>query len=70
MTYSLVSSESFLHSPFKRAQEASNYQVPEWARVQDHAIDKLASEYAANYDEDTDEFVCVACNKSFKSEKQ
>jgi len=54
----------------QRAAEAADYQVPEWAKVQDHAIDNLAKQYAETYDEEADEFYCVACKKSFKSEKQ
>jgi len=54
----------------QRAQEASDYQVPEWAKVNDTAIENLAKQYADDYDDEADEFYCVPCKKAFKSEKQ
>ncbi|KAJ3034187.1 hypothetical protein HK097_004584, partial [Rhizophlyctis rosea] len=49
----------------ERALKAMEYEVPEWARVQEEkAVEEIIAE------EEIEELFCVACNKGFKSEKQ
>jgi len=57
----------------KQAQvkAAQNYKAPSWAQVDEERMKQLDDLYSHGPEADEEEeFICMACNKKFKSEKQ
>ncbi|KAI8076546.1 uncharacterized protein B0P05DRAFT_512069 [Gilbertella persicaria] len=48
--------------------KVAEYQVPEWAQVEEEELDE--EEDLSEEEEQADEFYCVVCDKAYKSERQ